>query len=225
MRHLCGTLSGVIVSSPGGEPAARLRDAKHQLVRDAITDAAIALFASKGFEDTTVEDIANAAGVSRRSFFRYFASKNDVMAEPFVAYGRLLVEAIGAAPRTYSPFEVVRDAVLRIATAAAAYPRTRETMQIVRTSAAARQAQLSRHAELSDRITQAFADRFAGDSAGRTAPRLLASVTLSVLDTTFQIWFDGGTGDVCETADEVMATLGHLVCGNEPGGARLSSRK
>ena len=44
-----------------------------------IEAAAFALFAQKGFEETTVEDIAAAAGIGRRTFFRYFGSKNDVV--------------------------------------------------------------------------------------------------------------------------------------------------
>src|SRR5438034_1129540 len=53
---------------------------KQQLVRDVIWDAAIDLFTEKGFDETTVDDIAQTAGVSRRSFFRYFSSKSDLLA-------------------------------------------------------------------------------------------------------------------------------------------------
>ena len=55
------------------------RDEKRKFVRDAIYAAAIEIFTERGFDETTVEEIAQAAGVSRRSFFRYFASKDAVI--------------------------------------------------------------------------------------------------------------------------------------------------
>lgn len=50
-----------------------------QLVRDAITEAAHALFADRGFDNVTVTDIAERAGVGRTTFFRYFGDKQEVL--------------------------------------------------------------------------------------------------------------------------------------------------
>ena len=73
-----------------------LQKLKQQVVREAIWNAAIDLFTKQGFDETTVDDIAEAAGVSRRSFFRYFASKDDLMAQGMHTYGALLSEEIHA---------------------------------------------------------------------------------------------------------------------------------
>jgi TetR/AcrR family transcriptional regulator, regulator of mycofactocin system len=68
--------------------------------RGQIEAAAFALFARKGFEETTVEDIAAAAGIGRRTFFRYFGSKNDVVWGEFDAgleHFRAVLDAADAA--------------------------------------------------------------------------------------------------------------------------------
>ena len=49
-------------------------------VRRALTEAAVDLFTVRGYDETTIDDIAAAAGVARRTFFRYFPSKEDAIA-------------------------------------------------------------------------------------------------------------------------------------------------
>ena len=72
---------------------ATLQVRKQQLVRGAIYEAAIDLFGKKGFDQTTVEEVAQAAGVSRRSFFRYYPTKDDLLAQGVVLYGAALTSA------------------------------------------------------------------------------------------------------------------------------------
>src|ERR1700684_2823085 len=64
---------GTTASAPG------LRLRKRQQTRERLTRVAMALFLDRGFEATTLDDIAAAADISRRSFFHYFASKEDVV--------------------------------------------------------------------------------------------------------------------------------------------------
>src|SRR5450631_1464228 len=139
------------MNSPASQ---RLQVRKQQFVRDAIWDAATDLFAEKGFDETTVDDIAQAAGVSRRSFFRYFSSKSDLMAHGMVNYAAELTAAIDACPQTYSLSEVFRETVLRVAQKSAAHPRARKIMAIVTQYPAARAAELSRFAEVQDLVAK-----------------------------------------------------------------------
>lgn len=189
-----------------------LQARKQQLVRDAIWDAALDRFEQKGFDETTVEDIAEAAGVSRRSFFRYFASKSDLMAHGIVNYVDLLAETIDECPESASLAEVFRQTVLRVAEHSAAYPRTRRVMQIAAKYPAAREAQVSRLAELQDRVAEAYARRCRRSADKDLAPNVLAGLTLSILAVAFRTWFESGKHDIARCVDEVLATLGHLVC-------------
>ncbi len=183
---------------------------KQRLVRDAIFDAAIALFAANGFEETTVEEVAQAAGVSRRSFFRYFASKDDLLAQNVLLYGVVLTAAIRECPAAFTSLEVVRETVLTVVKQAAAQERTRQIVEIAERSLSARQAQASRMMEVEDRVTGAFAERLRSGSKDRLTPRILASLTLSVMGIAISSWFRGEYRDLSAAAMQVLSGYGRI---------------
>src|SRR5215471_15426488 len=134
------------------------------------------LFATKGFDKVTVDDIAAAADVSQRTFFRYFASKNDLMSQSVLAYGEALSGAIKSCPKSANEFNVLRKAVLEIATKAASFPRTRDVIAVAIRCPVAREAQLSRMAEVEQKVAQAFAARMKKGHESELTSRLLAGL-------------------------------------------------
>ncbi|WP_432958378.1 TetR/AcrR family transcriptional regulator [Micromonospora haikouensis] len=87
-----------------------LRDRARRAVRAEIVDAALGVFLSQGFEATTVEEIAQAAGISRRSYFRYFASKEEVLSEALASTSGAIAEALAQRPLGESPWDALRRA-------------------------------------------------------------------------------------------------------------------
>jgi AcrR family transcriptional regulator len=83
-------------------------------VRLALENAALDLFAEKGFEETTVDDIAARAEVSKATFFRYFASKADVIFGVKTQHLEALKEAIVARPDAEPDIVAIRHAVLSV---------------------------------------------------------------------------------------------------------------
>jgi len=79
-------------------PAEGLRQRKRRQTRDRITKSAMALFREHGFEATTLDDIAAAAGISKRSFFAYFPSKEAVVFAWQDGFGEDLFAAVAAWP-------------------------------------------------------------------------------------------------------------------------------
>lgn len=71
-----------------------LRERKKQQTRRALQEAAVRLFGEKGYDNTTVEEIAEAADVSYRTFFRYFASKEEVLEADFTDLIERMTEAV-----------------------------------------------------------------------------------------------------------------------------------
>src|SRR5947209_18161793 len=96
------------------------------------------LFSSSGYDETTVEDLARAAGISLRSFFRYFTSKGDLMAYALLLYGHQLAAAIDSCAPDASVRSVFKQSISRIAQQGLlAEARTRKHLEILSRSQAA----------------------------------------------------------------------------------------
>jgi AcrR family transcriptional regulator len=91
------------------EHAPTRRERKKLETRQALEEAALRLFGERGYEQTTVEDIAEAADVAVRTFFRYFSSKQAVLFGDFVTdrIARVRIE-LSARPSTEDPLESVK---------------------------------------------------------------------------------------------------------------------
>ena len=183
---------------------------KQQLVRDAIWDAAIDLFAQKGFDETTIEDIVAAAGVSRRSFFRYFSSKADLMSQRgTMTFEQQLTEAIHNCPAAYSLSALLKYTVLEVARQSA-NDRTRKIMEIAAKHAGAREA-LSRIAGAQAHVAAAFALRCGKGYKARITANLLAGLTLFTVGAVIHAWSENQTQSIESAVDQVFAILGALV--------------
>lgn len=88
-----------------------LRDRKRQRTRQALVDAATELFATRGYDETTVADVAAAAEIGTRTFFSYFATKEDLLFPESDARVRAAVEAIAARGPDDGPAEVLLRAL------------------------------------------------------------------------------------------------------------------
>jgi len=103
--------------SSDSKPVGR-REANKQATRAALREAARRLFAERGFEATTVRDIAAAANVTERTFFRYFDGKEGLVAEETLAWIDRLQAAICARPSNEPPLTAVREAMIEASTQA-----------------------------------------------------------------------------------------------------------
>src|SRR4051794_1237115 len=90
------------------EPAPTLRDHAREAVRSEVQRQAWLLFSEHGFEATTVDRIAAASGMSRRTFFRYFASKDDLVLARMVESGAELVRVLEERPAEEEPWTALR---------------------------------------------------------------------------------------------------------------------
>src|ERR1700722_4118848 len=83
--------------------------------RGRLEQAAMELFEKHGYARTTVEDIAARAGLTERTFFRYFTDKREVLFSGSAALEALIVDTIGAAPASVTPLTAVTRAIEALA--------------------------------------------------------------------------------------------------------------
>ena len=176
-----------------------------------IWETAIDLFAQRGFDETTIDEIVEAAGVSQRTFFRYFESKADLMGRTGANLAGALSETIKACPPTYSPSQVIREAIVHVLTQAAGYPRLEKIIQIAARYPAAKQAQASRTPEVQRAVAQAYARLMKHSRKGDATPEIMAALTTSAFEIALLRWHESGRGDIEKTADEVLNTMRHLL--------------
>ncbi|MFM9376695.1 TetR family transcriptional regulator [Gordonia sp. VNK21] len=85
-----------------------LRDQKRLAVQREATATGLELFAEHGYDAVTVDQLAEAAGMSRRTFFRYFASKDELIMSKWELIGRDVVEALRARPAAEPAWTAMR---------------------------------------------------------------------------------------------------------------------
>jgi AcrR family transcriptional regulator len=94
---------------PQPSPRPGLRERKKVRTRSSIQHAALRLFRKKGYEDTTIAEIADAADVSESTFFRYFGSKEALVFQD--EFDDLLIDAFQRQPPELKPLQAIRRAI------------------------------------------------------------------------------------------------------------------
>ncbi len=194
-------------------PTTGLRQRKKERTRRAIADAALDLFESRGYAHTTVDDIAAAADVSPRTFFRYFASKDEAVFERAgdveQHFRALLASRPAGEPLLVSLREIARAL---LADDLVEEDRLRRLLGLVATEPALR----SRYTALLDAIegelTVWAAERL-GVPAGDLRPRLLAATVLAARRVATDTWLESpGDG----FADHITRAIDMLADGLAP---------
>ncbi|GAA0471559.1 TetR/AcrR family transcriptional regulator [Streptomyces olivaceiscleroticus] len=164
---------------------------RRQAIRMEIAEAAAELFSDRGYEATTVEQIAAAAGISLRTFYRYCPAKEDALTPVFTASvsglvdqlairsaDEPLVEAVGAAFAEGASFRRLADA-----------ERARRLLRVMSSVPELRTRWLAAGRELQDRLAPVLAPRAGGDPDSMET-RLLAAALIDALTVAMEFWAD-----------------------------------
>ncbi|OBK82124.1 TetR/AcrR family transcriptional regulator [Mycobacterium sp. 1164985.4] len=184
------------------------RRARGRRNREALIAAAIELFTTRGYEQTTVEQIAEVAGVAPRTFFHHFAAKDDIL---FHGYADRLAEAIRRfrAAHSGSLWDALAEASEAVATAIAENPE----IFLVRAAMygelpALRATMLRINDDWIDQMTVEVARWLGVEPDVDMRPRLAANLVNGANRTAIDLWVSGrGTGDLAAMMSEAVHLL------------------
>jgi AcrR family transcriptional regulator len=170
--------------SAAGAPGLRAR--KRQQTRERLTRAAVALFLERGFEATTLDDIAAAADISRRSFFHYFESKEDVVFAWHEEITAALIAAVASRPASESMLAAAENAISAMARQLA--PNEAMAMaQLKRDNPALQARDQVKYEKLERALAEALGKR-AGHRSEKLQARLVAMIATGAMRIGGELW-------------------------------------
>ncbi len=180
-------------------------------IKSELTESAVRAFDENGFDATTVDHIVEQVGISRRTFFRYFESKEDAVLQPLEDLGRSVTEALAARPAN----ESVRAALRRALDVLVEHYATNEAqwstvMKLMLSTPSLRARHLEKQDEWLAEMGPVLAERM-GTGASDLRPRLYCATFLAASDAGIRAWFSASsTGSLGDAIDEAIRSLEDL---------------
>ncbi|UKJ65861.1 TetR family transcriptional regulator [Cellulosimicrobium cellulans] len=176
---------------------------RRERTRAALIACALDLFERQGYETTPVAQVAEAAGVTEMTFFRHFPAKERVLLDD--PYDPVLVEAVGARPRTETPLE---RTVAGLRTAWAEIPADARDVVRRRTRIVARTPVLRGAVGLNNvRTEDAVVARLVADGCEPLEARAAVGATLAALTAALLHWADSEEEDLGAVVDRALGVL------------------
>jgi AcrR family transcriptional regulator len=185
------------------------RERKKLETRRSLRDNALRLFAEKGFDRTTIEDITEAADVAQRTFFLHFASKEDVLLADARERGAAFETALAEQPAAATPLESVRGALHALLGGAdIGHEELMLRARLMEEAPSVLARNLEQYTAFEDLISRDAAARLGQDPHRDTYPVLLGAATMTALRVSIAVWYrQGGQGDLEQILDEALTQL------------------
>jgi AcrR family transcriptional regulator len=211
------------MTEESGAPAEGLRERHRRRTAADLEAAALDLFTQRGFDAVTIDDIASAADVSRRTFFRYYASKEDVILSDHPKRLDELQAALDRRPPDEPVLSALRHAIMSLADS---YEEQREhmvrrfTLMADTPALEARSLCLQRNWETA--VTEMLAARMGVDPGEDLRPGVVAATTMAAMRVATANWLaGGGKGDLPIIVATALDLLdGGLQAAATPAGVR-----
>jgi AcrR family transcriptional regulator len=182
--------------------------------RGRLEQAALALYGERGFEQTTVAEIAKRAGLTERTFFRYFSDKREVLFAGSRMLQDALTKAVADTPESTTPIDTVTNALTAVsALFAERHESARQRQGVISANAELRERELIKLATLSATLADALRERGVADPAATLA----AEAGIAAFTVAFQRWItESGQPDLPRLTRESIDDLRAVTTGRSP---------
>jgi AcrR family transcriptional regulator len=178
--------------------------------RGRLQEAAFALYAERGFENTTVAEIAERAGLTERTFFRHYADKREVFFDGADAFTEAFIGTVASAPASAAPIDAVTAGLEAAAGLLTNRDFSRQRQAIIAASPELQERELSKFASLST----ALADTLRGRGLDEPAATLTSELASAVFRVAFERWIEGdGDQDLPHLIRESLDQLRAVTAG------------
>lgn len=190
-----------------------MAERKRLLVRSELAEAAVKLLADQGFEETTVDQIVAAVGMSRRTFSRYFDSKEDVIVHMLAEAGVKLCAELNARPADEPPAVALRRALSVFTSMSVGNPaKMLRVSRLILDTPALLARFLERQSQWQAEMTGILALRAGLDPDVDLRPAVAAGVALTAFQAALRRWVDSdGSESLDELVDQALALVGPVI--------------
>jgi AcrR family transcriptional regulator len=190
--------------------AFELQSKRSELMTMEVEAVALRLLEERGFKDVTVEEIASAARISARTFFRYFPSKEDVLQVRIDKRSRALRTALEVRPEDEPPMQSLRLALEEVLASEEMVVLRRWIAVVMATPSVLRAVVRGIQLKTNRVMVEFFGSRLSL-SNDDLVPLTLAAAAGGVIQSTFAFWFFNG-GDLAATVSETFKVLEKGIC-------------
>jgi AcrR family transcriptional regulator len=186
-----------------------LWDRTRQLASQEILKTALRLFTEQGYDETTIAQIAREAGVSQRTLFRYFGTKEDLLGGGQDRFGQVLMDTISEQPADAGVWEALRAGVAAVLALHDSREQALERFRLLHDTASLRAGWLEKRLRFQENLLPLIETRMDAATGNEGAKaRAVIATAFACLDAASMTWVaNDGKGEIMDLYDECLAAV------------------
>ncbi|GAA0570957.1 MULTISPECIES: TetR/AcrR family transcriptional regulator [Streptomyces] len=186
-----------------------LWDRTRQLASQEILATALRLFTEQGYDETTIAQVAREAGVSQRTLFRYFGTKEDLLGGSRDRFGQILADTISEQPADAGAWEALRAGLAAVLALHDSREQALERFRLLHNTASLRAGWLEKQLRFQENLLPLIEPRMDAATGNEGAKaRAVIATALACLDAALTTWVaNDGKGEIMDLYDECLAAV------------------